>query len=420
MNTISQGDRYDVVLYGATSFVGALIAEHLARSPQEGRPFTWALAGRARPKLEALRAALAAAPHPPTAALVADAHDPEALRALCGRARVVLSTVGPYAQHGEGLVRACAELGVDYCDLTGEVHWVRRMIERHEAAAAASGARLVMCCGFDSLPSDLGVDALQREAQRRFGAPLGAIRYTLDAARGGFSGGTVASLTGALVELAGDPAQRRLMASPYALCVGSRSSPAPATRQPAVRRPARDPRDGAWLAPFLMADINTRVVHRTHALRAHPYGASFTYSEATRAGRGAGGWLIAQALTLGLGALGAALLWAPTRRALTRWALPRPGEGPSAREREAGFFVVSLWGEAPSGERLGLRVQGDRDPGYGATAQMCAEAALCLAFDVGGTSEAPGGFWTPAALMGEALVGRLGARTGVRFEVVGG
>lgn len=421
MSVIRQGDRYDVVLYGATSFVGALIAERLARSThgthgaQEPSPFTWAIAGRARPKLEALRDALAAAPNPPAELLTADAHDHAALRALCRRARVVISTVGPYALHGEALVRACVEEGVGYCDLTGEPHWIRQMIERYEGQAAASGARLVMCCGFDSLPSDLGVHALQREALRRHGAPLAAIRYGLKAARGGFSGGTAASLTNALAALSADPALRRAMASPYALCVGR---PAPATRQPSVRGPVYDDQEGAWLAPFIMAEINTRVVHRTQALRGHPYGEGFTYSEATLTGRGLGGRLRAYALTAGLGALLAGLSWAPTRRALARWALPRPGEGPSAREREEGFFEVRLWGATASGERLALRVRGDRDPGYAGTAQMCAEAALCLAFDV--DASLAGGFWTPAALMGDALLARLEGRTGVRFEVVGG
>ena len=403
---------YDLILYGATSFVGALIAEHLAHSPQPERPFTWAIAARDPRKLGALNDTLTRAPHPPAAQLTADAHDLEALRALCHQGRVIISTVGPYAQHGEALVRACAETGTHYCDLTGEIHWLKRMIERYEGAAQESGAWLVSCCGFDSLPSDLGVFALQREAQRALSAPLTSVRYRLEGARGGFSGGTVASLTGALQELSADPALRRALASPYAICEGLTP---PKTRQPSVRRPTRDPQDGAWLAPFLMADINTRVVHRTHALLGYPYGEGFTYGESTRAGRGVGGWLTAQALTLGLGALGGALLWGPTRRALMRWVLPRPGEGPSQREREEGFFVVGLWGQAASGAQLRLRVKGERDPGYGATARMCAEAGLCLAFDV--DPGRPGGFWTPAALMGEALIGRLEGRAGVRFEV---
>ena len=329
---------------------------------------------------------------------------------MCRKGRVIISSVGPYAQHGEALVRACAEEGVDYCDLTGEIHWLKRMIERYEPTAKASGARLVSCCGFDSLPSDLGVFALQRAAQEKLGEPLKRIHYRLEAARGGFSGGTVASLTGAIEELSRDEGLRRSLSSPYALCEGLG---APTARQPRVRGAQRDPHDQQWVAPFHMADINTRIVHRTHALTGYPYGEGFTYSESTRAGRGLKGYLKAQLLTLALGALSGALVWGPTRRLLRRWVLPKPGEGPSAQERSEGFVVVRLWGDTVSGASLSLCVRADRDPGYGATAQMCAEAGLCLAFDVG--SSVPGGFWTPAALMGERLVGRLEGRTGVRF-----
>jgi len=400
------------VVFGATSFVGELICQYLmSRAREEG--LSWALAGRSHEKLSALREKLG-----PDAAelplIIADAHDDAALRALVTQGRVILSTVGPYALYGEPLIRACVEEGVDYCDLTGEVQWMRAMLERYVVTAQASGARVVHCCGFDSIPSDLGLMELQRLAQERFGAYCERVTYRLKAAQGGFSGGTVASLLNVSEELSRDPKLRKVLADPYALCVGFEK---PQTRQPNVTGPTFDEDHQAWLAPFVMASINTRVVQRSHALLGRPYGAHFQYDEATLMGAGLKGRLAASGMSVGLGAFLGATALAPTRALLKRFVLPAPGEGPSPEAQERGFFDVRFIGYTASGERVALKVTGDRDPGYGSTAKMISEAAFCLAVE-GSNQERVGGFWTPSTLLGPALLKRLQTYAGLSFKAL--
>jgi short subunit dehydrogenase-like uncharacterized protein len=402
---------FDLVLHGATSFVGRIAAEHLVERHGVGGALRWAISGRSPERLHALRDLLGrrAAKLP---VVVADAADDDALRALCASTRVVASTVGPYALYGEPLVAACAATGTDYCDLTGEVQWVRRMIERHQRAARRSGARIVHCCGFDSLPSDLGVHVLQREAVARFGQPLARVRARVWKMRGGFSGGTIASLLNVLDEARRDAALRRTLADPYALCPPSRAR---RPRQPEVRLPEYDAVAGAWLAPFVMAAINTRVVHRTNALRKAAYGRGFVYDEAVSCGPGLGGRARATALAAGLASALAAGAVPPLRAALERFVLPAPGEGPSPEQQRHGRWELRFFGGDDATARLALQVTGDRDPGYGSTGKMFVEAAIALAPDRG-RARAPGGFWTPAALLGDRLVERLVAHAGVRFE----
>lgn len=405
---------YDLVLHGATSFVGRIAAEHLVKCHGVGGELRWAISGRSSERLQALREQLG-----PGAAklpvIVADAADPAALQALCARTRVVASTVGPYALFGDPLVAACVAVGTDYCDLTGEVQWVRRMIERHQSAAVQSGARIVNCCGFDSLPSDLGVHVLQREAQARFGAPFERVRARVWKLRGGFSGGTIASLLNVVDEARRDADLRRTLTDPYALCPPSVTK---RPRQPEVRLPEYDPAAG-WVAPFVMAGINTRVVHRSNALSGMAYGHSFRYDEAVSCGPGLIGRARATAMA---GALGAGLVAGalpPLRAVLQRWVLPAPGEGPSPEQQRLGHWELRFFGEGAGDARLVLKVSGDRDPGYGSTGKMFGEAAIALAHDRGRGRRA-GGFWTPATVLGDRLVERLGANAGVRFEFLDG
>lgn len=422
MNGRSAEKPYAVVVFGATSFVGRLLCRYLlerhgvdGRAP--GGELAWAAAGRSLPRLEALRAELGPAARE-LPLLVADAADDAALRALCAQARVVVSTVGPYALYGEPLVRACAESGTDYCDLTGEPQWIRRMIGRYEAAAQASGARLVHCCGFDSIPSDLGVLYTQAQARERLGAPCDRISMRVRAMRGGVSGGTVASLLNVARELRSDPALRRELADPYSLCpvaAGGAASPV-RPRQPRAAGVRFDAEAGAWTAPFVMASINTRIVLRSQAIG--PAGSAvpaLRYDESVLTGRGVGGWLRAAATAAGLGAFMGAVMLGPTRAALERWVLPVPGEGPSPEAQARGFFDLRFFGQTAAGTRLRTRVTGDRDPGYGSTAKMLGEAAACLALD---PRLSPGGFWTPASLLGDRLIHRLQAHAGLRFEVL--
>ena len=405
----------DLIVYGATSFVGQILTRYLVEEFGTHGPLRWAIAGRSEEKLAALRNSLGlAAGKLPL--VVADAADEAALRRMCQDTRVVATTVGPYALYGEPLVKACAATGTDYCDLTGEVQWIRRMIDAHEPAARRSGARIVHCCGFDSIPSDLGVHFLQRQARERFGVPCTEVKMRVRTLRGGFSGGTVASMLNAVKEAAADPALRRQLANPYSICPAGY---APAVRQPNVGLPEHDPDFDAWIAPFVMSAINTRVVQRSNALSGQAYGAGFRYDEAMLMGRGLKGRIAATGLAAGLGGFMLASALPPSRWALERFVLPAPGEGPSAAEQRQGRFDLRFLGRTDDGRVLRTRVTGDRDPGYGSTARMLGQAAACLALDFA-DSGPKGGFWTPATMFGNRLVERLVAHAGLTFEVLDG
>ena len=406
----SSDRELDIVVWGATGFTGRLVAEYLLEA-YGSDAFRWALGGRDTGKLERVRKALG----PSAAALplvTGEAGDAASMSALAQRARVVCTTVGPYALHGAELVRACAEAGTHYCDLTGELHWMQRMMDAHGDRAVASGARIVHSCGFDSIPSDLGVLALQRAMRERHGVSASRVKGRIAGFSGGASGGTIASMFNLLEEAAHDADVRRALSDPYSLNPKDlRSGPDREERL----WPTYDADFGQWTAPFVMSAINTRVVRRSNALLGHAYGSDFRYEEAMLMGAGPLGFAKATALATGLAAgMGAASL-APLRR-LLRSALPAPGEGPDEARREAGYWDLRFLGEragSPS-QRVMLRVRGDRDPGYGSTAKMLGESAVCLARDA--LASEPG-FLTPAAAMGEALIARLEERAGVRFEL---
>ena len=403
---------FDVVAFGATSFVGKILCRYLLEEFGTHGELKWAAAGRSKAKLEELRDSLGAQAGT-LPLVVADAADDTSLRKLCASTRVVVSTVGPYALHGEPLVKACAESGTDYCDLTGEVQWIRRMVQRHEATARESGARIVHCCGFDSIPSDMGVHFLQRQAMSRLGAPCTRVKMRVKAMRGGFSGGTVASLMNVVKEAAADPALRKELADPYSLCPGG----APKVRQPDVRSAEFDADFGAWVAPFVMSAINTRIVHRSNALSEQAYGADFVYDEAMLMGRGLKGRLAAAAMAAGLAGFMVAGAVGPLRATLERFVLPKPGEGPSPEAQRKGFFDLRFLGTTADGRQMRTKVTGDRDPGYGSTGKMLGQAAACLALDVD-KAATPGGFWTPATIFGDRLIRRLVAHSGLSFELV--
>jgi short subunit dehydrogenase-like uncharacterized protein len=399
---------HDLIVFGATSFVGQILCRYLA----ENHPsMKWAAAGRSQKKLELLRAALG-----PQAAqlplLLADAADEASLRALCEKARVIVSTVGPYALHGQLLVKVCAETGTDYCDLTGEPQWIHRMLRLYEASARTSGARIVHCCGFDSIPSDLGVHFTQAEARRRWGQSCSSLKMRVTL-RGALSGGTIASMINVIQEATADPAVRKELSNPYSLCPDEAKS---GPRQPNLRGAAFDAETQKWLAPFVMSGINTRVVHRSNALTGFAYGREFLYEEAMTCGRGLKGRVRAVGLSTALNTFTLVGAVAQLRSVVERF-LPEPGEGPSAEAQAKGFFEFCFFGTAANGEALRTRVTGDRDPGYGSTAKMLGEAAACLAFDIP-KADKPGGFWTPATALGDRLIERLRARAGVTFEIV--
>lgn len=402
---------FDIVVFGATSFVGQILCRYLWQRHGTGGEVKWALAGRSQAKLEQVRGQLG---HGAQALplLVADAADEQALRAVCQQTRVVISTVGPYALYGSPLVKVCAETGTDYCDLTGEVPWMAQMIAAHENTAKKTGARIVHTCGFDSVPSDLGVQYLQEQAQAKFGAPCTSVRMRIARIKGGLSGGTVASMLNMMREMEKDPSVKRVLTNPFVLTPQGRG-----IRQPNVNFMAYDDAARSWLAPFVMASINTRVVHRTNHLMGSPYGQDFKYDEAMMTGPGLAGRLRAFGMAAGLGGFMVASSFKTTRHLLERYVVPKPGEGPSPQSQERGLYDLRFMGETSQGQKMTAKVTGDRDPGYGSTAKMLGEAGACLAFDLP-KSETRGGFWTPAALMGSKLRSRLIQHAGLKFDVL--
>ncbi|PKL96729.1 MAG: saccharopine dehydrogenase [Gammaproteobacteria bacterium HGW-Gammaproteobacteria-8] len=403
--------EFDLVLMGATGFTGRLVAEHLlARHGADGT-LKWALAGRNLDKLAEVRDGLGEAAGE-LALIQADSHDRASLDALVTRTRLVLTTVGPYALHGQTLVAACAESGTDYCDLSGEVPFMREVIDANEAAAKASGARIVHCCGFDSIPSDLGVWFLQQAAIEQFGQPLTRVRLRVKAAKGGLSGGTFASMLNIVEQARANPELGKLLKNPYAICPPEHRK---GQRQPSVNGPKFDPVLKSWTAPFIMAAINTRVVHRANALQDHAYGENFRYDEAVLTGPGFGGRVKATTMSLGMGGFALGASFTPSRKLLQKLVLPKPGEGPNKAQREAGFFNIIIAGETANRHRLRARVKGDRDPGYGSTSKMISETAVLLGQTPRETT--PGGFWTPATALGRALVERLAEHAGVSFTL---
>ncbi|MBI5513910.1 MAG: saccharopine dehydrogenase NADP-binding domain-containing protein [Deltaproteobacteria bacterium] len=399
---------FDVVVWGATGFTGRLVARYLAEHHGGARV---ALAGRDLTKLDGLRASLPG-DGPRFPILCGDASDRGALDAVVRQARVVATTVGPYARYGDELVAACVDAGTHCCDLTGEVPWMRKMIDLHHDRAAERGVRVVHTCGFDSLPSDLGVLRVQALCHARFGRFARRVRLFAGEARGGFSGGTIASMLELAQELGRDRAVARLLRDPYALNPAPRPT-GPDQGDPTAVEYVSDL--GQWAGVFLMASVNTRVVRRAHALRGSPYGHDFRYSEQMSFGRGPLGLARALGVTAALGGFFGAVRVEALRNLLQRHVLPPPGQGPSEEAIARGFFVVRLLAdEIPGhpGERVQVTVRGSGDPGYGATARMLSEAALCLALD---PLDTPFGDLPPSIAMGEPLVERL-ARADVRFE----
>lgn len=407
---------FDIVLFGATGFTGKLVAEYLARAAPEG--VRWAIAGRNAAKLEAVRKELASIDGAlaDLAILVADGHDEASLDALVPKAQVVCTTVGPFGRHGRKLAAACARHGTHYCDITGEVPFIRASIDENHDKAVETRARIVHCCGFDSIPSDLGVHVLWDHAKKEGGSLTWAKGFVGEM-RGTASGGTAATMLAIVEEATKDPATRRLLGNPHAL---DPEVPRGRTRDPFESDPhgvAFDRDIDRWTAPFLMASINTRIVRRSNALIG--YGASFRYREAMSLPKGPKGLLAASAVTAGIAgfALGAAL--PPTRALLARFVLPKAGEGPSREARERGHFTLRFVAEGAgkNGEALRLHatVKGTSDPGYGETAKMLGESALCLARD-GAKLGDRFGVLTPATAMGMTLVARL-RTAGMTFDV---
>jgi short subunit dehydrogenase-like uncharacterized protein len=398
---VSTDRELDVVLFGATSFVGRLCAEYLSRAaPPEARI---GLAGRSLARLSDLQASLGgrAATWP---LLVADVTDRHSLSELAQTARVVATTVGPYRLYGLGVVEACASAGTHYADLTGEVLFMRAAIDRFDALAKESGARVVHSCGFDSIPSDLGVLALHEAVKRDGTGQLQDTTLVVRAMKGGPSGGTIASLQGAVDDARRSPELARLLADPYALSPDRDAEPRLGP-EPDLRGVENDHELGMWVGPFIMGSINTRAVRRSNALQDWAYGPRFRYREVMGFGSGPVAALQAGATAGGVGALVAGLSIGPARAVLDR-VLPSPGEGPSEKQREQGFFRIEIHAQTSGGARYLCRVAAQGDPGYKATAVMFGESSLSLALD-GDRLAQRAGVLTPATAIGNTLIERL-------------
>jgi short subunit dehydrogenase-like uncharacterized protein len=388
--------KFDIVVYGATGFTGQLVAEYLAEHYRGDHDLKWAMAGRSLDKLASVRDAIGAPADIPL--IVADASDPASLKAMIDQTRSVISTVGPYLLYGSELLAACVAAGTDYFDLCGEPIWMRQMIDAHEATAKSTGARIVFSCGYDSLPFELGVFCAQEQAKKVFGAPASRVKGRVREMKGTFSGGTAASMRALFEAAANDHSLVALLRNPFALTPGFEGP-----KQPPGNRPMLDPDLDSWAAPFVMANINTRNVHRSNLLLGFPYGRDFVYDEMMLTGPGEKGEALAKRITA-----------ANTSDKMGGSGGPKPGEGPSKEERENGLYDLLFVALAPDGRQVRASVKGDRDPGYGSTSKMIAECAICLLRE---TPDVPAGFWTPGAAMQHKLIRRLVDHAGLTFAV---
>lgn len=388
---MAEAREFDMIIYGATGFTGRLVAEYMAAS-HPSRAGQWAMAGRSADKLAAVRDEMGLPGDTPM--VVADASDRESLKAMAARAKVICTTVGPYTLYGEPLVAACVEVGTDYVDLSGEPLWMRQMIETYDDHAKQTGARIVHSCGFDSIPFDLGVAFAQEAAKSELGDYAPRVRGRVRKMEGTFSGGTAASGRATMAKVQENPALLAHLVSPFGLTPGFEGA-----EQPQMSQPIEDP-DGTWAAPFFMAVINTKNVQRSNVLQGLPYGEGFQYDEMISTGPGEAGKAAAEAIA-GVDPMGGS-------------GGPKPGEGPSKEEREAGHYDVLFVAEMADGRSIKAGVTGDKDPGYGSTSKIIAEAALHLA---DGKSSVGGGVMTPGAAFGTALVPALIEHAGMTFTV---
>ncbi|MEH6569669.1 MAG: saccharopine dehydrogenase NADP-binding domain-containing protein [Halioglobus sp.] len=402
--------EFDVVIWGATGFTGKLVAEYLAANYGINSDLNWAIAGRDAQKLADLKETLSRtvdASELPT--ILANSNDPDSLLKLAKRTRVVCTTVGPYALYGTPAVEACVAAGTHYCDLAGEVQWMAKIIANYQKKAEDSGARIVHTCGFDSIPTDMGTWFLQQAMLKKHGVAATQIKSRVGRTRGAASGGTIASMLNMMEEAKGDAFVRDAISNPYSLYP---AGAAPGQDEADQSNARYDPDFQQWTAPFVMAAINNRVVRRTNALLGFPWGEDFRFDEALLNSSRFQARSIATISNIGMGSLSVTPL-----RNIAKKMLPKPGEGPSKADREAGYYELYFHGKHPHDPDKDMRakVTGDMDPGYGSTSKMLAEAAVCLAKDkpAGG-----GGIWTPAAAMGGKLLSRLRENAGLTFEVI--
>jgi len=385
--------EFDLIAYGATGYTGRLVAEYLNKQYGNSAEISWAMAGRSEEKLSSARDEVGLPSDTPF--IVADADDPASLEAMVNKGKVIITTVGPYQLYGEKLLAACVSAGTDYVDLCGEPGWMHEMIEKYDSAAKTSGARIVFSCGFDSIPFDLGVFYLQEHAKKTLGHSLQRVKGRVRQMKGTFSGGTAASMKATMAAAFKDPDLLNVLKNPFALTQGFTGP-----KQPSGTKPMHDSAIDMWVAPFIMAAINVKNLHRSNYLLGHPYGENFTYDEMMITGPGEKGEEMAKAVASDpTGGMSSDI---------------KPGEGPTKEERETGFYDILFVGEHEEQVVLKTSVYGDKDPGYGSTSKMIAESAICLTKE---SADRVGGVHTPASAMGSTLIKRLEDKAGLTFKI---
>jgi len=407
---MSKKREFDLIVWGATGFTGRLVAEYLMKQYGSSGELKWAMAGRSKSKLDEVQKETSTSD---ITQVIANSNDKESLDAMVKKAKVICTTVGPYAKYGSDLVASCVENGTHYCDLSGEVQWIRKMIDLHHDEAEKAKVKITHCCGFDSIPSDMGVYFFQNELKKKYGAYAKEIKFLVKAMSGTFSGGTLASLQNVMAEAKMDKSIYKTLMNPYGLNPeGERSGPDKID----LVKPKIDKDVNSWVGPFVMAGINTKVVRRSHALAGYPYGKDFLYSETMLTGKGLAGRMKANALLVTMGLASAMTPGSLLKKVGDRF-LPKPGEGPSKEQREKGFFNILLLAKMADGTIHKARVTGDRDPGYGSTSKMLGEAAVSLAHD---ESKLPQNYGcvTASTAMGGLLLKRLQDNAGLTFEIM--
>ena len=385
--------EFDVIVFGASGYTGKLVAEYMGKEYGTDESIRWAIAGRNKDKLSSVKKDLNL--DESVSIIEVDSANKDSLDSMTSSAKCILTTVGPYQLYGSSLVQSCSENGTDYVDLTGEPGWMYEMINAHQDTAKNSGARIVFSCGFDSIPFDLGVYFVQQAAQEKYGKPAKHVRGRVKAMNGEFSGGTIASLGATMATLKEKPELIQVLSNPFSLTEGF-EGPA----QLDDSKVLLDEKLNMWVAPFVMAPINTKNIHRSNALLGHAYGEDFCYDEMMIAGEGEEGKQIADAMN--------------SSNPMGGDNLPQPGEGPSKESREQGNYDVLFFADFDE-VSIEARVTGDMDPGYGSTSKMIAESALCLVQDC---QDLSGGMYTPAPAMGEKLIKRLTKKAGLTFDIL--
>ena len=389
---MSKSSEFDFVVYGATGFTGKLVVEYLQAKYSDNNEINWAMAGRSLEKLNQVKKDLDVSDSVTT--LEVNSNDQASIEKMMEMTDCVLTTVGPYQLYGNEIVKLCAETGTDYVDLCGEPGWMYEIISKYNDKAKETGARIVFSCGFDSIPFDLGVLFLQNEVKKQTGRTSNKVRARVRVMEGEFSGGTAASFGATMASLKTNPELFSILGNPFSLSEGFQGP-----QQENDSKPVFDEALGVWVAPFFMAPINTKNVHRSNMLQNHAYGKDFLYNEMWVAGPGEEGEQIAKMMA--------------TANPMSGDDVPKPGEGPSKESREAGSYDVLFCADI-EGSVISASVTGDMDPGYGSTSKMIAESAICLVKD---SAELEGGIYTPASSMGRKLIKRLVDNAGLTFNV---